>query len=254
MPFALVAVLIACGSPDRVIVAVGTTLEDSGILSELVAEYEAARPVQISVIGESTQRVLDLGRRGAAEVLITHAPAAEEAFVAAGAASSREPFAASRFVLVGPPARIAALADMTPEAAFAHIAAAQWAFVTRADGSGTEAAERSIWAAVGITPGGSWYQATGLGMGDTLQVADQREALTLAEEGTFVSVSGALTIVAAELLDSDLLMNPYHVMVVAGASTEARAFADWLVSPEGRQALRRANDSIFGEQVFAPTS
>lgn len=233
------------------IVAAGTTLEDSGILSELVAEYEASGVGEISVVGESTQRVLDLGRRGAAAVLITHAPEAEEAFVAEGLAESRQPLAASRFVLVGPPDRVAVLSGMTPEEAFARIAAEQWTFVTRGDGSGTAAAEEGIWDAAGIEPAGAWYESTGLGMGATLQVADQRGALTLAEEGTFLGAKPVLALVGASLAPSDLLENPYHVILVTGASDAARRFVEWLISAEGRDALSRANEAVFGKQVFS---
>jgi len=246
----LVVAVAACGGQERVIVAAGTTLEDSGILSELVAAYEVSRAGEISVIGESTQRVLDLGRRGAAAVLITHAPEAEGGFVAEGFAESRQPFVASRFILVGPRDRVAVLSGMTPEEAFARIAAEEWTFVTRGDGSGTEAAERAIWGAAAIEPAGDWYDSTGLGMGATLQVADQRGALTLAEEGTLLGAEPVLTLVRASLAPSDLLENPYHVILVRGASDAARQFVVWLISAEGRDALRTANEEIFGEQVF----
>jgi tungstate transport system substrate-binding protein len=247
---ALTLILAACGGDSRVILAVGTTLADSGVIAHVVAAYEEIRGVEISIVDDSTQRVLELGGQGAAEVLITHDPAAEANFVAAGLAESWSPFAVSDFVLVGPPSGVAVLAGSTPAEAFTRIAGEGWPFVTRGDGSGTEAAERTIWAEAGIEPAGDWYSATGLGMGPTLQVADQREAFTLAERGSYLAASPVLSLSPVELAASDLLLNPYGVIVVAGATEEARDFVAWLLSPEGRDALRRANEEIFGEQVF----
>jgi tungstate transport system substrate-binding protein len=247
---ALALILAACGGDSRVILAVGTTLADSGIIAHVVAAYEETRGVEISIVDDSTQRVLDLGRRGAAEVLITHDPAAEAEFVAAGLAESLSPFAVSDFVLVGAPARATALTGSTPAEAFTSVAGEGWPFVTRGDGSGTEAAERAIWAEAAIEPVGDWYSATGLGMGPTLLVADQREAFTLAERGSYLAASGVLSLSPVELAGSDLLLNPYGVILVAGATEEARDFVAWLLSSGGRDALRRANVEIFGEQVF----
>ena len=250
---ALLVLVAGCGGGGtRVIVAAGTTLVDSGVLDEVVGDYEREHPgVNVSVVGDATARALDLGRHGAAEVLITHAPTAEAAFVAEGNAARYEPLMTSRFVLVGPPDRAALLSGLTPEEAFARIAGEGWEFVTRADGSGTEAAERSIWNVIGIDPSGElWYTATGLGMGDTLQVADQRGAFTLAEEGTFLSASPVLSLVSADLIASDRLVNPYHVTLVVGSSAEAEGFVDWLTSGEGGAAIVAANQARFGVQIF----
>lgn len=253
---AVVAVLLllaACGGGDgRVIVAAGTTLVDSGLIDEVVTTYERGHPgVGISVVGDATARVLELGRRGAAGVLITHDPAREVAFVGEGKAARYEPLMTSRFVLVGPAEPAALLAGLTPEQAFARIAAEGWPFVARADGSGTAAAEAAIWKAAGIDPDlEPWYSATGLGMGETLQVADQREAFTLAEEGTFLGAAGVLSLVGADLIPDDLLRNPYHVILVAGSPAAAGDFVDWLLSAAGSAAIVAANQDLFGTQVF----
>ncbi len=254
---ALLVLAAACGpGGDRVLVAAGTTLVDSGLLDALVAEYEAAHPgVELSVVGEATAQVLELGRRGGADLLVTHAPGAEEAFVAEGRASRVAPVLASRFVLVGPPDQAAELAGLDPVAALQAIAGREWEFVSRADGSGTHERERELWALAGVVPDGErWYPSTAQGMGLTLQVADQRRAFTLAEEGTFRSAQDVLGLVIVDLAPSDLLRNPYRAIVVKGAEQEeaAQEFVDWLLSDEGRAAIEQANEDLFGMPVYSP--
>ncbi len=218
-------VLAACGADagDRVIVAAGTTLVDSGFIEALASEYEAAHPeVELSVVGEASARVLNLGESGAAEVLFTHAPTLELAFQAANDPQRFAVAFTSEFQLVGPIDVIHELDGESFGGAFAQIAAQEWTFITRADGSGTNEVERSIWSSLGVEPEGDWYTSTGQGMGLTLQVADQRRAFTLAEAGAFVGVSDFLELEAAfwrirsptRIASLSLLM-PHHLPVIS---------------------------------------
>ncbi len=253
----LLVLAAACGpSGDRVLVAAGTTLVDSGLLDAVVADYEAENPgVEVSVVGEATAQVLELGRRGGADLLITHAPAAEQAFVDEGRAARVVELLQSRFALVGPPGRVSDLDGLDPGAAFAAIAGQGWDFVTRADGSGTHEREREVWDLAGVAPDGEpWYVATGQGMGLTLQVADQRGAFTLAEEGSFLAAGDVVTLAAVDLAPSNLLANPYRAIVVEGGEEQeaAGAFVDWLLSSDGRAAIERANEELFGREIYSP--
>ncbi len=245
--------LAACSGPDRVIVAAGTTVVDSGLIDLVADAYEGTHPgVELSVLGEATAQLLELGRRGAADVLITHAPEAELQFLATEDTTRYEQVFRSTFVLVGPPAQAASLAGLSVVEAMQTIAENGWLFVTRADGSGTHAAEIAIWEAADIDPrAADWYIETGQGMGLTLQVADERPAFTLAELGTFRDAESLLGLVVADVGSSSLLVNPYHVTVpaIAPAGHEAERFADWLVSEEGRAAVTQANEALFGEEL-----
>jgi tungstate transport system substrate-binding protein len=239
-----------------VIVAAGTTLVDSGVIDRLVAEYERVNPtVELSVVGESTARVLDLGSRGAADLLITHAPHLEAEFLTGGKAAGYEPFLVSRFVLVGPgDSRV----DGTPisiDEALRRIAGRNETFVSRADGSGTHEKELELWSRAGVDPAGaSWYVETGQGMGLTLQVADQRGAYALAEYGVFLAADPALSLELVPLDKDSVLLNPYSLILVAGTEAEALAaeFAIWLRSDAGRRAVLDANHALFGELVYEP--
>jgi tungstate transport system substrate-binding protein len=248
-------VLTACaGGAERVVLAAGTTLVDSGLIDEIAAAYEEMHPgIAISVVGDATAQVLELGRRGAAAVLITHDPASEVEFVSAGLAVRYELLATSRFVLLGPADRVEPLSGLGAAEAFARLAAGGGPFVGRGDGSGTAAAEAAIWSAAGIDPtGAGWYSVTGLGMGETLQVADQRGSFLLAEVGAYRAAADVLGLVAVSLTPDPLLANPYHATLVAGAPAAAEAFFGWLVSPEGRAAILAANERLFGEVLYAP--
>ena len=151
-------------SQERVIVAAGTTLVDSGLLDAIAVAFEETHPyIELSIIGEATAQVLELGRRGGADVLMSHGPELEAEFVDDGLAARYELILSSSFVLVGPPDATlgGTMADVLGE-----IAEGRGPFVSRADGSGTHEVERRLWAEIGIDPlGEPWYSETGQGMG-----------------------------------------------------------------------------------------
>jgi len=239
-------ILGACSGGDRVVVAAGTTLVDSGMMSQLAAAYNRDTGRRVTVVGEATQQVLELGRRGEADLVITHDAAQEADLRREGIVVRYELLFTSRFVVVGPPDLALELAGSTPVDALRHIAERGWPFVSRGDGSGTHAAELSLWAEAGVDPGSlDGYDSTGQGMGLTLLVADQRRAFTLAEEATFLAAD-ALSLVPV----SDIgVPNPYHASVVRGGGGEP--FLAWLRSERGRLEIRAANEALFGRQVFA---
>jgi len=250
-------VLAACGQPGsaRIVVAAGTTIVDSGLVEGVVAAYRDVHPdaPRFSVVAAGSTEVLALGERGAADVLISHLPDAEERFLAAHPDAIARPVFASRFLLVGPPGQTIVSPGMDVSEAFAAIARRGATFVTRADESGTNAKERAIWAAAGIEPSGSWYVETGLGMGHTLQVADQRNAFTLAEEGAF-RAARHLGLVEIPVADpAGVLVNPYRAIAVDPQTRPVAAdFVHWLATDEGRAAVLAVDDRLFGAPVYRP--
>ena len=247
--------LSACAGPERVIVAAGTTVVDSGMIDQLVLHYEKENPnIELSVVGESTARVLELGRKGGADVLLTHAPDLEAEFVAEGLAARYEPVLKSRFLLAGP---VEAVGEMpgTIDAALREIADRGALFVSRSDGSGTHAKELELWDRIGLDPSSSaWYLETGQGMGFTLQVADQRRAFVLSEAGVFLAASPLLSLEMITLADDPVLVNPYQIIVVKDSPAEsaASAFASWLLSEDGRQRILSINNELFGQVLYQP--
>lgn len=253
----LVLVASGCGGgSNRVILAAGTTLVDSGLIDGVVAEYEALNPgVEVSVVAEPTSLALELGRRGAADLLIVHAPEQELIFVEEGSALASAPLLESRFLLVGPPGDSLTTGQPVIEA-FDAIASGGLTFVSRGDLSGTHERELSVWGALGLEPERQvWYLEAGQGMGQTLLIADQRSGFTLAELGAFLEARTALSLVDYQVTGPEL-RNPYTAYVPeAGPNRDgALELLDWLASPEGSAVIEAVNIRLFGEIVYRPVT
>jgi len=163
------------------ILATTTSTQDSGLLDELLPVFTRDSGWQVKTLAVGSGQAIELGRRGEADVLLVHSPAAEQAFVAEGTAGPRRLVMHNDFVLVGPANDPAQIRGLDSTGAVAKIATAQALFVSRGDDSGTNAREKDLWKRAGITPAGSWYQATGQGMGATLRVASEKAGYTLSD-------------------------------------------------------------------------
>ncbi|HMQ92074.1 MAG TPA: extracellular solute-binding protein [Amaricoccus sp.] len=253
---ALALAAIPGAAADFITVASTTSTENSGLFGHILPIFTEKTGIEVHVVAQGTGQALETGRRGDADVVFVHARPAEETFVAEGWGVQRFDVMYNDFVLVGPeedPAGARAAADAP--AALAAVAAAGAPFASRGDDSGTHQAEKALWAAAGVTPGGEWYHETGSGMGATLNVAAEIPAYSLTDRGTWISFQnrGDLDIV----FEGDpALFNPYGVILVnpekhPTVKAEAgQAFIDWLVSPEGQAAI--AEFKIDGQQLFFP--
>ncbi len=260
------ALLIALGrtapAAERFITLASTTsTANSGLFDHILPLFTATTAIEVRVVAVGTGAALKLGERGDADVVLVHARAAEDEFVARGFGVERRAVMYNDFVIVGPasdPAGIAGSRDAP--AALVAIARAAAPFVSRGDDSGTHKAERRLWRAAGIDPSlgsGKWYFETGSGMGATLNTAAAKEAYSLSDRGTWLSFKnrGGLT-VAVE--GDRRLFNPYGVILVNPERhpyvkrKAAMAFIDWLTSAPGQAAI--AAFAIAGEQLFVPNA
>jgi tungstate transport system substrate-binding protein len=235
--------------------ATTTSTEDSGLLDAILPEFEEERDATVEVVAVGTGQALELGESGDADVVLVHARAQEDAFVEAGDGVDRRDVMYNDFVLVGPkadPAGVAGIDDVT--AAFAQIADSKAMFISRGDESGTHTRELALWEAAGVEPSGSWYQAIGQGMGETLTVAEEQQAYTLSDRATYLArVEEGLSLSVVSEGDERLL-NPYGVIAVnperhEGVNSDlAEEFIDWLTSPSTQDLIEGFR--IGGEQVF----
>ena len=257
LPLLLFSVL-SCGErPQSLVLAATTSTYDSGLLEALMGEFADAHPglvVRSIVVGSG--EALELGKRGDADVLLVHAPAAETRFVEQGHARSRTALMSNQFVIVGPasdPAGVGRITD--PAAALGAIARHASRFISRGDSSGTHERELALWRRAGTSPERPWYLESGQGQGTTLQIASERRAYALTDRATFDVLSDILDLVPL-VEDHPALMNPYSVIVPTHAAhpSEAAMLADWLTSEAGRRAIRSFRLPGATRPLFVPAA
>ena len=259
---AAVATLALAAGPapaqEFITVASTTSTEQSGLFKELLPAFKRATGIDARVVAVGTGQALALGRRGDADVLFVHDRAAEEKFVADGYGVKRFPVMYNDFIVVGPKADPAGVRGGDVTAALRKIADKQAPFASRADKSGTHAAELRYWKAAGIDrPSGAWYRETGSGMGPTLNTASGMGAYALADRGTWLNFRNRGDLVI--LVEGDKrLFNQYGVILVNPAKhphvkkDAGQKFIDWIVAPAGQEAIARYR--IGGEQLFFPNA
>jgi tungstate transport system substrate-binding protein len=94
-------------------------------------------------------------------------------------------------------------------------------------------------------------------MGATLQIAAEKAGYTLTDIATWLALGDELAL--ESLLTGDpSLLNPYHVIVVnpdkwPKANVDgAKAFQDFMLSPEGQEMIGEFGVAEFGQQLFVP--
>ena len=236
--------------------ATTTSTRDSGLLNVLVPMFEKETGIEVKVVAVGSGQALELGRRGDADVLLTHAPDAEKQFMAAGYGEQRRDVMHNDFVLVGPqadPARVKKQTSITK--AFYLIAKSESPFISRGDESGTHMKEKKIWKEAAIEPGGNWYVRAGVGMAQALRMASEKRAYTLADRGTFLAQRDRLDLTILSQGDP-LLRNPYSVIVVSSAKhpglnqQAARRFLEFLLSPKVQKLIGKFGVERFGQPLF----
>jgi len=246
----------ASSPPDRgrMLLATTTSTRDSGLLDDLLPRFERESGCTVKTLAVGSGEAMELGERGDADVLLVHSPEDEEEFMAEGHGASRKAVMHNDFVLLGPPedpAGVSGTGD-APDA-LAQIAEQEDAFASRGDDSGTHSKELSLWEEAGVDPSGSWYIETGQGMGETLTIADQRQAYTLSDRGTFLATENLDSEIAVE--GGETLLNPYHVIVVEGDEVNrecADEFSTWITSPDTQRQIERFGVAEYGEPLFVP--
>lgn len=260
---ATLAAINASSAADQSIVLASTTsVEASGLLSNILPKFTTRTGIAVNVVAQGTGKALDTARRGDADLLLVHDPEAEQQFMDEGHGSTRRQIAWNDFIIVGPstdPAHIKGGSDSV--AALKAIATSRAQFVSRGDNSGTNAAELRLWKKAGETPEmlnrERWYRDIGGGMGQALNAASAMDAYTLTDRGTWIGFNNKGSLIVAIEGDPHLL-NRYDVIELdphkhAGAKlAAAKVFADWLVSPEGQQAIGAYK--LNGQTLFNPSA
>jgi len=240
------------------LLATTTSTADTGLLDALAPLFLQETGYILKPIAVGSGAALELGQKGEADVLLVHSPAAEQEYMAKGYGTERRLVMYNDFIIVGPesdPAKVTAATSATD--AMTRIANAQATFVSRGDDSGTNALEKKLWNAAGITPQGSWYVESGSGMADTLNIASERNAYTISDRGTYLSLRDRLALKILREGDPSLL-NIYHVILVNPKNgrdidvAAGRAFMDFLLEPKTQQVIGSFGVEEFGQALFTP--
>ncbi len=265
-PDAVTADIIEAGSLEfhdaaEILLATTTSTQDSGLLDDILLDFQATTGIQVKVVAVGTGQALKLGEAGNADVLLVHARAREDAFMDGGHGIRREDVMFNDFVIVGPEEDLAGIRGMisAPEA-FARIAINGALFVSRGDDSGTHTKEKAIWAGTGVEPVGNWYNSAGQGMGAVLNMANEQQAYTLSDRATFLarSLQGLELNILVE--GDSILFNPYGVIAINPNKgdhikiDQANQFIDWLVSAPTQEAIAEFGADRFGSPLFTPDS
>lgn len=250
---------VAQAQDKTLILATTTSTQDSGLLDTLIPIFEKKTGYFVKTIAVGSGQAMRMGEKGEADVLLVHSPAAEKKFMDAGFGVSRRLVMHNDFVIVGPaedPAKIKGTKSAAE--AFKKIAAAQVLFLSRGDNSGTHAKEKDIWKVAGVKyEGQKWYQETGLGMGQTLNVTTEKKGYTLTDRGTYLAMAKNLKLDI--LVEGDaVLLNVYHVIEVNPQKwpkvniAAAKAFADFMISKETQDIIKTFGVDKYGSPLFFP--
>ncbi|MFW5965455.1 MAG: substrate-binding domain-containing protein [Halodesulfurarchaeum sp.] len=255
----------SAGSPgimgETLTLTTTTSTYDTGLLQAIHPAFEDRFGVTVDAVAQGTGAALESARNGDSDVVMVHARGLEDEFMQNGYGLNRRDLMFNDFVLVGPESDPAGVDGMdSATAALSTVATEEAAFVSRGDNSGTHTKELNLWESAGTEPGGQWYQETGTGMGEALNIASQQGAYTLSDRGTFISQRSEidLTILLQGPIEGgpESLANPYGIMAVNPGMHEetnydlAMAYIGWITGPDAQERI--ANYERNGEQLFYP--
>lgn len=262
----------------RLFISTTTSLYDTGLLTELEADYESTHNVDLNIVAVGTGIAIQHAKNGDADVVLVHAPSIELDFLEGGYGVNRKIIAYNFFTIVGPADDPAQIAGKTATKALSNIVAYGqnledqsgltqiWA--SRGDNSGTNSKEKSLWTLAGYDytelQNELWFGSTGQGMGATLNIANQKNAYTLSDIGTYLKfhADGLIKIVSL-IVDEQSLLNVYSVMAVNTETVQANQsihsqinfndamnFIEYLVKPSTQQMINDFGIDTYGKSLF----
>ncbi|WP_079507017.1 substrate-binding domain-containing protein [Mesobacillus jeotgali] len=240
------------------ILATTTSTQDSGLLEVLKPDFEEKNNYNLKIIAVGTGQALEMGTRGEADVLLVHAPAAEEEIVKSGDAINRQKVMYNDFIIVGPAEDPAKVKGLTVPETLTKIIESKASFVSRGDDSGTHKKELELWKKSSLDQKslGEGYIEAGQGMGATLQIASEKKAYTLTDRATFLAQKKNMPDTEILVEGDESLLNIYHVMQVNKEKHDkvnaegAKAFVEYMVSEDTKKIIKEFGVDEYGEPLF----
>jgi tungstate transport system substrate-binding protein len=262
--------LVACLLPvtslaeEKVLMMATTTSTDNtGLLDYLAPKFKQATDIELKWTATGTGKALKLGENCDVDILMVHAPLAEERFVNHGFGADRREIMYNDFVIIGPEADQAKIKGRSIKDALPAIAAIQTVFVSRGDDSGTHKKELSLWKAADlpVPEKENWYVQTGQGMLATINIAAEREGYTMTDRGTYIKYEDNLkgNPPLKILVQGDaVLLNQYSVIAVNVKHCPkvkydiANQFIEWIAGAEAQQLIK--DFKLSGKPLFTPNA
>ena len=262
------AIFVGGTSKKKLVISTTTSLYDTELLDTVEDQFETKYPtIDLCFISVGTGLAITHARRGDADMILVHAPSKERPFMEDGYGTCRKIVAYNFFAIVGPETDPANIKDLPPIQALSNIVKAgrdeEAKWISRGDDSGTHTKEKQCWATAGfnwtLLREEDWYEEASAGMGKTLQVADNLDAYTLADMGTYLKYhkDGIITLKTL-VTQGEELLNVYSA--IAGNRTkhshinfdEAITFIKFLISEEGQEIIGNFGKDVYGQSLFYP--
>ena len=256
--------LLSCSEKDnfgKVLLATTTSTYDSGLLDELILGFEEEYVYEIIPIAVGTGEAITMGEKGVVDIILVHSRQAENKFIEEGFGINRKDVMYNDFVIVGPTGDPAGLHGLSIAEGLKAISEREILFVSRGDDSGTHKKEILLWEESGIRPVGDWYIESGQGMGFTLGIADEKQAYTLTDRGTYLSSVDYLSLEI--LIEGDeVLLNPYGIIQINPQKhldlninhEGASAFLKYIIGKKGQEIIGKFGMEKYGQHLFYPYS
>jgi tungstate transport system substrate-binding protein len=265
-------------SKRRLFISTTTSLYDTDLLTAIENDYESTHNVDLQIVAVGTGIAIQQAKNGDADIVLVHAPSVELDFLEGSYGVNRKIIAYNFFTIVGPADDPAQIKGKTATEALSSLvtygqnladqSGTTQIWVSRGDNSGTNSKEKSLWTAAGYDytelSTEPWFASTGQGMGATLAVANQKNAYTLSDIGTYLKFSTDGTIdLEALVLEEQSLLNVYSVMAVNSETVQANQtiheqinfndamnFIEYLISPATQQLINDFGKDTYGQPLF----
>lgn len=281
--FLLIFTTNAWGEEKILTMSTTTSTQSSGLLDILLPAFEKESGIKIKVIAKGTGAAIRDGQDGNVDIIFVHAKGRELSFVKDGFGTERYSVMHNDFVLVGSPEDPAAIKDIANISSVLKAIATKMAtFISRGDDSGTHTKEQALWADSGIQmiektqtivkkgkqvqltskmpmDADKWYVSIGQGMGKTLTYADEKQAYTLSDRGTYIKYKyGKTPAIELDILNQggEQLANPYGIIPVNPVKHPhvkyelAMEFVQWVTGIQGQKLIGEYR--LEGKQLFYP--
>ena len=239
--------------------ATTTSTDNTGLLDYLAPVFLQDTGIELQWVAVGTGKALALGQNCDVDVLMVHAPTSELKFVNNGYGTNRREIMYNDFVIIGTKSDPALISEKSVKEALESISMSRALFASRGDDSGTNKREIELWRALGLSvpDRDSWYIQTGQGMLATINIAEEMDAYTLTDRGTYIKYednkSGNPPLVI--LVEGDEgLRNQYSVIAVNPDNCPsvkydlALKFIEWITSDKAQRLI--GEFTLLGKKLF----